>query len=260
MIVFLIATALAVPFVTRGVEHEGTMYQVVTVDLREAKLDLVGQRDGAPHTFAELGETPVATNAGIFHSVDEPVGLWIEGGQAYHPIERADGDGNFFMKPNGVFWVDGYGAHVTGTAEFSPTESMRIATQSGPTLALGGQIHPTFNAGSTPKRVRSGIGVSGPWTVHIALSNEPVGLYDFATLFTEKLDSGDALYLDGTISGLIGPSIHEVPPTGQFAGFLVASIRVPRVGVQEGDVVFHRSTSVEMWSDGPPHRTRGCGR
>lgn len=245
MITLLTAAALAAPGVTtRTVEHLGDRYHVVTVDLRLATVDLLGQGERArPRTFealrATLGDDLLAaTNAGIFHAPSEPVGLWIEQGALASPLSVADGAGNFFLKPNGVFWVDGAGAHVADAAGFEVPDGTRLATQSGPALLLDGAVHPKLDPASGSLKLRNAVGVSDPWTVHLVVSEGPVRFHDLATLFRDALRCDDALYLDGTISGLWAPGLPEVPEHVAYAGFLVV---VPRL--RDGDVVFQRSTS-----------------
>ena len=236
----LFAAAFAMPAATTVVHH-GHRYTVLTLDLREVTVDLVGQR-GGPRAFDELPDGVAATNAGIFHSPDRPVGLWAEDGRVLHALERGDGAGNFFMKPNGVFWIDGDGAHIDDAARFVAPPTLRIATQSGPLLVDDGVLHPALQPDSPSMKLRSAIGVDGPWRVHWVVSAEPVRFHDLATLLRDVLGATDALYLDGTISGMAADGA-PVPPDEAYAGFLVAADRAPAVGLADGDVVFQRSTS-----------------
>ena len=75
--------------------------------------------------------------------------------------------------------------------------------------------------------VRSGVGASDDHTVHLVLSEEPVRFWVLATLFRDVLGCRDALYLDGHISGMWGPSLPPWDRTRAFAGFLVV---LPRTG------------------------------
>ena len=51
-------------------------------------------------------------NAGMFHPDHSPVGLQIIDGTVRNPINTDDGQGNFFLKPNGVFALGEQGAVV----------------------------------------------------------------------------------------------------------------------------------------------------
>ena len=46
-----------------------------------------------------------AMNAGMFKPDFSPVGLFVAGGNLNTPLNLAEGKGNFFLKPNGVFAV-----------------------------------------------------------------------------------------------------------------------------------------------------------
>jgi uncharacterized protein YigE (DUF2233 family) len=248
-LLFLLApvSALAAPSIHADtVEHLGDRYRVVRVDLRHASVDLIGQEPGDPHTFAALSERDdviAATNAGLFHAVDEPVGLWVQGGVAHAPLELGDGYGNFFLRPNGVFWMDGTGAHIEPSEVWSEPSTAWVATQSGPLLVDDGILHPKLNPEGPSKKIRNAVGVVDPWTIVLVASDEPVRFHDLATLLRDRLGANDALYLDGAISGLLGPGLSLPADRRDVAGFLVVSERSPPRGLQDGDVVLQRSRS-----------------
>jgi len=230
------------------VEHLGDRYRVVRVDLRRADVDLVGQDEGEPHTFAEVIQVDgvvAATNAGLFHDADAPVGLWMQEGTAHAPLELRDGHGNFFLKPNGVFWIDGEGAHVVPSEEWTAPVTAWVATQSGPMLVDDGVLHPRLNADSSSLKVRNAVGVIDPWTVVLVASEGPVRFHDLATLLRDELDADDALFLDGTISGLVGPGLGPALDRRDVAGFLVVRERGAATGLRDGDVVLQRSRSTQ---------------
>ena len=247
-LLFLLSWGSAAVAQPRTVTHLEQSYRVVTVDLREQALDLVGQGSSAGlRTFAAVrahygDDLIAATNAGIFHTPERPVGLFVAGGREHHRLETGTGAGNFYLRPNAVFDVGRDGARVVDTVGYRRAPGLQIATQSGPALVLDGEIHPVFDPESRNRLLRSGVGVRDPHTVVLAISEEPVRFHDFATLFRDVLGCNDALYLDGVVSGLAARS-GEVPGH-TYAGLLVVADRKPTVrGVRDGDVVFHRSTS-----------------
>lgn len=147
-------------------------------------------------------------NAGMFHADGSPVGLCIADSLEVTPLNTAEGQGNFFLKPNGVFAVTATGAIVTRTeawAAASP-QDVRMATQSGPLLVDEGKIHPAFRENSPNKLTRNGVGVTTQGAVCFAISSGPVNLHDMATLFRDALNCPDALYLDGTVSAMHLPA------------------------------------------------------
>ena len=159
-----------------------------------------------------------ATNAGIFEPDFAPTGLHIEEGRLLRPLNLQQGDGNFYLKPNGVFAVT-----PSGAAEIMPSREargreteFRIAVQSGPLLVVGGRINPAFNQHSKNLAVRSGIGVDGTGRIVFVLSRQAVSFYALAQFFKEREGADAALYLDGAISEFHLPGVME--STGTFAG------------------------------------------
>ncbi|MFT3925991.1 MAG: phosphodiester glycosidase family protein [Myxococcales bacterium] len=219
------------PSRVREVTHEGAEWWVAELDLREVKLGLLGQRPGEPQTFEELSEyllgrperLVVATNAGIFDPGRVPVGLHVEDGEELHALSTAEGSGNFFLKPNGVFWVDAQGAHVAATKRFAAQGKLELATQSGPLLLDHGVMHPSFSEPGTSLRVRSAVGVDAAGHVFFALSQAPVSFATSAKLFLDVLHCQDALYLDGEISALLTPERVAGTPH-PYAALLVATL------------------------------------
>jgi uncharacterized protein YigE (DUF2233 family) len=101
---------------------------------------------------------------------------------------------------------------------------VRLATQSGPLLLRAGRIRPKFAPGSLHAVVRSGVGVASRQRVVLAVTRDPIRLYDFATFFRDRLACRDALYLDGNISRLWAPSLGLEDDGGDFMGMLAVSV------------------------------------
>ncbi len=217
----------------RVVSHLGNRYEVVTLPLEEwdVRVDWDPQADGVMLTdlLAADPSIAVATNAGIFTPAFAPGGLLVSDGVTLRDLNLADGGGNFHLKPNGVFEIrdDGTAAVVDSTAY--DAEGVRFATQSGPALLLGGQVHPEFREGSTNLAFRSGVGVSPDGrTVYLVLSWSLTNFHDFATLFRDELGCDNALYLDGQISRLwvAGDGEPDIF-AGPFAGVITARPAAP---------------------------------
>ena len=143
-----------------------------------------------------------ATNAGIFDTNYQSVGLFVSNGQELTPLNIQDGDGNFFLKPNGVFFIKEDGTlGILESEEFKDSSiNVLYATQSGPLLLRNDQIHPAFNEGSHNQLVRSGVGVISQTEAVFLISRNPVNFYEFSRAFREKFNCRHALYLDGVIS------------------------------------------------------------
>lgn len=217
----------------RWVRHGTANWLTFTLNLESVELQLLGQAPNDPHALAEIKafvaanqrEWIMATNAGIFDPSRRPVGLHIQMGREFTPLSTADGEGNFYLKPNGVFWIDSSGAHVAATQAYKPQRNVSLATQSGPLLVDKGNIHPAFVPSSTSLRTRSGVGVDKLGHVVFVLSDERVTFYSMATLFRDVLDCPDALYLDGEISAIASPQSLPAAPH-DYAGVIVALKRV----------------------------------
>ncbi|KKQ35213.1 MAG: hypothetical protein US50_C0021G0002 [Candidatus Nomurabacteria bacterium GW2011_GWB1_37_5] len=147
-----------------------------------------------------------ATNGGIYNSKHEPNGLYVENGIEKYPLNLEDGQGNLYLKPNGVFLIrsDGTAAIINSTKYDKYGGSVLYAVQSGPLLLSAGQTNPQFNENSENKYIRSGVGVISDSLVVIAISDQTVNFYEFAKMF-QDLGCKNALYLDGAISKMYLP-------------------------------------------------------
>ena len=82
-----------------------------------------------------------AMNGGMFRKDLSPQGLYIEDGKIQSVLDtNQKGYGNFYLKPNGVFYItkDNKG-HVCKTHDFRG-DNVKYATQSGPMLLIEGII------------------------------------------------------------------------------------------------------------------------
>lgn len=202
------------------IEHLSGRYTVCTFDPAKETIRLFGagtlETRGATydqlntHLLRNSQHMRFAMNGGMYHPGYGPVGLLVEQGRETGTLNRADAFGNFFLKPNGVFWVADGKAGVMETEAFAKAGiSPREATQSGPMLVIDGQIHPRFLPDATSLQIRNGVGILADGRVAFAISNDPVRFHDFATLFRDRLRSENALFLDGSISSLYAPEIRR---------------------------------------------------
>jgi len=206
------------------VTYLGQSFLTRTLDPRKADLRLFYSDDqgnrlrdfaGLDKYITSKGEKLVfAANAGMFDPASKPVGLLMLNGTEQSPLNLNEGTGNFYMKPNGVFVInDKHEALVVDASSYQTLLSPVVwATQSGPLLVHGGDIHPDFNAASQSKKIRSGVGVTKDGLVVFALSMGSVTFYDFASLFLTKLKCPNALFLDGDISAFYVPGQPDPTP------------------------------------------------
>lgn len=208
----------------RELTFNSNPYVVCSFDARreDIRLFYAGEA-GEPYlqfdVLAEAVETEgsalvFAMNGGMYHDDRRPVGYLRTGNGDTATVNTNEGPGNFHMKPNGVFWIDDGQAGVSVSEDYIAADmDPDYATQSGPMLVIDGDIHPSINADGTSRRRRNGVGVSEDGeTVYFAISDVPVTFHDFATLFRDRLEAPDALFLDGQVSRIYAPAIGRNEP------------------------------------------------
>jgi uncharacterized protein YigE (DUF2233 family) len=244
IIVSLVALSRAGAVETKDVTFNGKRHVVSTVDLDKESLELFLKDEKGVYfnSFENIDRwlasrkrrLVFAMNAGMFHPGFAPVGLFVNRGRVLGWLNLDEGEGNFFLKPNGVFAVTDAGAAVAESSRFSAwlakngREKLQVATQSGPLLVIDGKLHPAFRATSESRLYRNGVGVVTPRRVAFAISSDPVNFYEFARFFRDGLGCANALFLDGTISSLYtGDPSHRVIrfPLGPIIG--VSEERAP---------------------------------
>lgn len=231
--VFLLAPVAAEAAVCRDTTFEGASYTVCEVQAGEDLRLFHSGPDGAFGSFrnvdtalaAEGKALGFAMNAGMYHRDLAPVGLYVEDGVEQSKLVTRDGPGNFGLLPNGVFCI-GEGFRVVESRAFKADRpDCRYATQSGPMLVIGGELHPKLLPGSDSLYVRNGVGVSEDGTRAVfAVSNDAVNFHSFARFFRDEMGLPDALYFDGNISRLYAPELgrHDGGfPMGPIVGTVV---------------------------------------
>jgi uncharacterized protein YigE (DUF2233 family) len=157
-----------------------------------------------------------AMNGGMYMQDLRPLGLFIQNRKTLKKINKADGKGNFYLKPNGIFYIttDNF-PFICKTADFFDNGNIKYATQSGPMLVVDGKIHSAFKKGSTNLNIRNGVGILPDNKVVFAISRTEINFYDFAKYF-QKTGCKNALYLDGFVSRMYLPEKQWVQTDGNF--------------------------------------------
>ena len=204
----------------RPVTYERNSYVVCQFDLRHYTPKLFWkQPNGEPYGSLKniprrersvIGQLVFATNGGMYRSDRSPLGLYVENGQELVGPNTAVGTGNFYIKPNGMFYVSGDRANILETRQFLQRHPHSdIATQSGPMLVINGAINPKFLPISNSRKIRNGVGIQNDHRVVFVISNDPVTFGKFAQFFRDALHCSTALYLDGSISSIYAPSVQR---------------------------------------------------
>jgi len=149
-----------------------------------------------------------AMNGGMYNKDLSPQGLYVEKGKILAKLDTAKSEyGNFYMKPNGIFYVQSdYTPIICMTEDFSLDSNILYATQSGPLLLIDGEIHHRFNLGSSNIHIRNGVGILPNGNLLFAMSKNEINFYDFALYFKNN-GCRYALYLDGFVSRTYLPSV-----------------------------------------------------
>lgn len=148
------------------------------------------------------------TNGGMYTPKNNPEGLLIADSVLIEPIDLENPKQmlNFYMMPNGVFYIDNGKAFIEESNLFQKKFDKNViapseATQSGPMLLINNKHHPSFNHGSSSRKLRSGVGITNNGKVVFLISDRSItNFHDFATIFKDIFGCEDALFLDGVIS------------------------------------------------------------
>jgi uncharacterized protein YigE (DUF2233 family) len=215
--------------------HDGQGYTICEVAAQDDLRLFLTAPDGMPFggfdridaaLAVEGARLGFAMNAGMYHPDRSPVGLYLDPDGEVARIITAAGPGNFGMRPNGVFCIGaGSFAVVESRAFAEALPDCRYATQSGPMLVIGGELHPRFLVDATSRYVRNGVGVTPDGQRALfAISDRRVTFHEFARLFRDALGTPDALYFDGNVSRLHAPVLNRSDrgrPLGPIVGTVV---------------------------------------
>ena len=170
-------------------------------------------------------ELVFAMNGGMYMENSMPLGLYVEKGKIIRKTNRVQhAYGNFYMQPNGVFFITKKkNAYIKPSRNFHFKSYVNYATQSGPMLVIKGKIHPMFKKGSRHVHIRNGVGVLPDGKLLFAISDERITFYDFAEFF-KKNNCKNALYLDGAISRMYLPPKYDYFGYSRF-GVIIAEVK-----------------------------------
>jgi uncharacterized protein YigE (DUF2233 family) len=123
-----------------------------------------------------------------------PPGLLIANGRNFKNINKKNGPGNFYLKPNGIFSVSKAGKiQIVETSKYV-SGGEQFALQSGPMIIEDNQVN-YFPSDSDNKRKRSAIGISGDNLVFVSTKSK-VSFYQLAEFMKTKLKCKNALHLE----------------------------------------------------------------
>lgn len=206
--------------------HNNNTYDCYFVNLKNSEIKFYWKHENKPiRSIKKLEEVidkdkkslVFATNAGMYLSDQSPQGLFIQNGKTLVQLDKKKEEyGNFYMQPNGVFSIDSNNiGKILTTDDFIP-DGVKFATQSGPIVLLNGVINQKFVKNAPSLNIRSGVGIIDSNNIVFVISNQKINFYDFASIFKEKLNCSDAIYLDGAISEMFLPELSRFQNGGDF--------------------------------------------
>lgn len=210
------------------------LFADLTIDPQTANVEFFwSDADGAIFkSFANVknrveksgGKLRFAMNGGMYQADQKPLGLFVQNGKTLAPPNRRDAaNGNFYLKPNGVFGIrKDNRAFLVTTENFADDGQIKFATQSGPMLIVDGNINAQFTEKSDNLNLRNGVCVLDDGRIIFAISRRAVNFYDFAVYFREA-GCRNALYLDGFVSRMYLPE-KDLNDTGGDFGVIIAVV------------------------------------
>ncbi|MBL0077766.1 MAG: phosphodiester glycosidase family protein [Bacteroidetes bacterium] len=205
-----------------------------TINPKKTQLNLYWKNDSGEilgslnhlKTFVESHNQTLlfAMNGGMYKPSLQPQGLFIQNGKTITPLDTNKGNGNFYLEPNGVLYLNHKKeSFICQTKAFKNDGNIDFATQSGPMLILNGKIHAQFKMGSTNTNIRNGVGILPNKNLLFAVSKEKINLYDFAQYFKNQ-GCQNALYLDGFVSRTYLPEKKWIQLDGNFGVIIGATM------------------------------------
>lgn len=141
-------------------------------------------------------------NASVTDSFCNPVGYFVNNSQQINPINLKDGNGNFYLKPNGALLFTSTEAIICESSQIANYSNVRVGIQSGPMLINNGVINPQFKAASPNKHIRCAVGIytnqNNEKILVFCISNNPVSFFGFADFMQKKFKCTDALCLESS--------------------------------------------------------------
>ena len=225
LLIFLFLATAFFAFVVKE-RTDDNLFVTYEVDIKKSDLKLYW-KDDENETFKSIQNLKTwleaqkrtlvfAMNAGMYMQDNSPVGLYIENKKVLAHLNTRNANGNFYLKPNGVFYITTDNMPVIcQTTDFVNNGKIKYATQSGPMLVIDGTIHSAFKEGSANVNIRNGVGILPNNDVIFVMSKSEINFYDFASYF-KKLGCKNALYLDGFVSRTYLPEKNWIQTDGNF--------------------------------------------
>ena len=223
---FLLSVLLFSSFCCRKKGRDDERFVVYQVNPKKQNIHLYWKNDKGEllksidhlknHVESHHEKLLFAMNGGMFEPDNSPKGLYIEDFKILKPIDTLQGSGNFYLQPNGIFYLTlNNRAGIVQTKQYQQSKDIRYATQSGPMLITHGKINPIFQENSKNLNIRNGVGVLENGDLLFAMSKKEINFYHLAEFFKNS-GCKEALYLDGYVSRTYLPEKNWIQQDGNF--------------------------------------------
>ena len=218
----------------RSAEFEGATFTHCIADPAQHRIKTAFEQRGSARYGSLSGYADTvdkatiafAMNAGPNGDNGKPRGYYVENKDRIVDLNLSDGDGNFFLKPNGVFFGSGETWRVLATPTFYSTVGDRpeFGTQSGPMLVIDGKLHPEISENGPSRSVRSGVGVTADGKAHFVITESDVSFGQLARFFRDEIKASNALFLNSAGSRLWDPARNRLDK-GSVGAIIVVTKR-----------------------------------
>lgn len=179
--------------------------------IRTARAPVSGDQFGTIAGWAQGRDTSAIAfvmNGGAYGDDLRALGYFVENAERLGELNREEGSGNFFLRPNGVFFGTDGSWRILESETFVRTVGTRpqFGLQSGPMLLDGGELHPEIAENGASRAIRNGVGVDAEGRAHFVISDAPLSFGQLARFFRDELGVADALFLDANVSSLWDPA------------------------------------------------------
>lgn len=206
----------AVASACKKAEFEGVEFTHCVADPAKHRITTALSPDGgqpygslsAYAATADRTKVAFAMNGGAYGDDLRAIGYFVENGERLKLLNREEGNANFFLKPNGVFYgTDGQWRMRTADSFLrNVSDRPKFGMQSGPMLVIEGQLHPEIQPDGPSQAVRNGVGLGADGSAHFVISEGPVSFGKIARFFKDRLGTPNALLLDSNVSALWDPA------------------------------------------------------
>lgn len=226
-----------IPSACTAVEFENIALTHCVADPSEHRISTAfGQgssgRFGSLAAFAETVDKRTiafAVNGGPAGDDGKPKGYYVENKQRMTELDLGSGDGNFYIKPNGVFYGTGNAWRLRTTPSFysGVRDRPQFGTQSGPMLLVDGKLPSEIAENGPSRAIRSGVGISGDGKAHFVVSQKPLSFGQLARFFRDEAKARNALFLASNRSALWDPATGRLDNASVGPIIVVTKREVP---------------------------------